>query len=276
MIRRLLFVLGAIVLVASACGGGGDETTSTTTAAPTVAASSSTTATTTTTTTTAAPTSTTATPVNVGSGDFCANAENNETLIDGIDFLSADLETAATQWLAAIDAAQAAAPPEIANDVGVIAAAANVFVQILVDADFQALNIDPEDPRLAALDDGSLDAAIANIEAYCGSSFGGDDSNDGGAGGGGEFGSDPLPEFMTAAITPPNILGVDDNGVAGLNIATSLGFEDTVSFFENALGATGVADDGSTTITGQFEGATWIVIVQGIDESTTLATILRV
>ena len=80
---------------------------------------------------------------------------------------------------------------------------------------------------------------------------------------------------MSPTVTPPNILGVQNNGVAGLIIATGMSFEDTVSFYENALGATGVSDGDDIVISAQFEEATWFVLIQELEDGMTLVVIQR-
>ena len=132
---RLLSVLFVFALLASACGSESDPTNGSdndpTTTSPGASSTSAPSSTAATTAPTTAPTAATSAPVLDASGDFCTAADTSETLVEGVDFLSADLAAAMDQWPAAIDAAEAAAPQEIAGDVGVIAAAARELGQVL-------------------------------------------------------------------------------------------------------------------------------------------------
>lgn len=279
MFRRFFILLAGLALVAAACGGadeatteapgdGGSDLPPATQDSPQL-------------TGTPAPADTgppppTGPPV-VSTGDFCADTEANDALIDGVDFFSDDIEAAVEQWLAAIDAAEAAAPPEIADDVAVIAAGARDFVALLQEANFNPLEIDPTDPRLAALEDGSLDQAADNIAAYCGFEIDMGDAEDSGVGAGSstEFGTDPLPAYMTEDLVVPELIGVDDNGAAGLDLGTSLSFDNTVAYYEGLFGVAGVSDGGDVVINAQYDGATWFVLIQEIDAAQTLVTLLR-
>jgi len=223
---RLLIV--ALVLVA--CGGGestdepesdvGTQTANTESTAVTTAA-------------------TTSSPDVQVTGDFCDDADNKGQLVDGIDFLSSDVEQEINQRLAVIARVEAEAPGEIADDVAVIADAARTFADILADADCQILNVDQNDPRLAAFDDGSLDEASENIADFCGWDFdpqNGGSVDVGGPDTSGGFGDDEIPGSIPEAIVPPNIDGVNDNGAAGVNIASSSSFGDLVTFYTDVIG----------------------------------------
>jgi hypothetical protein len=168
--RRFFILLASLALATAACGGA-DETTTEAPGEGGSEQSASTQAAQPHTTGTEAPADTESAPSDppvAATGDFCADSEANDALIDGIDFFSDDIEAAADQWLSAIAAAEAGAPPEIADDVAVIAVAARNFVELLREANFNPVEIDPTDPRLAALEDGTLDRAADHIAAYCG------------------------------------------------------------------------------------------------------------
>ncbi len=170
MFRRLIILLAGLALMVAACGGG-DETTleepvDDDSYEPPVTLSSPPF------TGTVPPADTGGPPPSgppvVNTGDFCSDAEANEALIEGVDFFDDDLEAAVDEWLLAVAAAEAAAPPEIADDVSTIANAARDFVGVLQDANFNPGEIDPSDARLIALEDGSLEVAADNIAAFCG------------------------------------------------------------------------------------------------------------
>lgn len=242
-------------LIAAACGGGSDDSTPGTDAA---------------TTTSTAPVTTTA-PAPAATvqltGNFCDDT-NNEVLVQGVDFFAQDLEAAIGDWLAVIDAVEASAPNEIAADVSVIADAARTFAEILSDADYQMLNIDLEDPRLEAFNDGSLEEAGNNIAAYCGWDLetGGDAGGFDPGAGGGEFGGDDMPDSVPAALIPPSVTGVFDNGAAGVNIGSDTSFEDLLALYTDVLGEPDTEDDANATWSGDVDGSMVFVIVDDIGD----------
>ncbi len=279
MIRRLIVLLIALALVVAACGGDDATTTeapgdSSSEPPPTQSSPPPFTG-------TAPPAETGSTapmdPPAINTGDFCADADANEALIDGVNFFADDLEADVERWLGAIAAAEAAAPLEIADDVAVIANAARGFVEVLEEAGFEPSQIDPSDPRLAALEDGSLDEAAANIDEFCGFDIDGAGSGDSDSDTGGslEFGNDPLPDDLAEDLVVPELIGVQDNGAAGLNLGTSLAFDDTVSFYEDAFGVAATTSGAEATINAPYGGATWLVFIQAIEDDLTLVTLLR-
>ena len=272
--RRCLRAAVALTLIAAACGGGetdaedgGTSATDTGTTASTAPANDTTTA------TTQAPTTTVG--AGVTTGNFCDDAENSDQLIDGFDFFTTDVEAAVTQWVAAINEIEAQAPAEIAADVGVIANAAREFAALLAEADYQIVNIDPEDDRMAAFDDGSIDQAAENIAAWCGWELealdGGDDGGDDGLV---VVGNDPIPEDLPEALVPPEVAGADDNGAAGLNIASSASIDEVLEYYEDLLGAPLSTDGDTVTFNGTVEGKTAVVIVQPITGGLVLVTLI--
>lgn len=251
---RRISILLALVLVLAACGGGDDGGDTT---AGTQAGNGGTTA-----ATTAATTAETTQGTFVATGDFCEDADNNDTLVDGFDFLAGDLEAAINEWLEALEAAAAQAPNEIADDVAVFVQAANDFADVLADADYDFTAIDPNDPRILALDDGSLDEAAANIAEYCGWEL--PDPANGDAGGSGDtsgFGDDEIPADVPEALIPPNVIGVIDIGAGIVNLLVDGSYEDTVAFYTNAIGEPQSTVTGSTIYMGVVDGKSVQVIV---------------
>lgn len=260
--RRISIWL-ALVMMLAACGGGDDAGDTT---AATQAGDGDTAATTAATTT--ATTAETTQGTFVATGDFCEDADNNETLVDGFDFLAADLESTITEWLAAVEAAAAQAPDEIADDVAVFVQAANDFADVLAEADYDFTAVNPNDPRIVALGDGSLDEAAANIADYCGWDLpDAGDGDTGGTGGTGGFGNDEIPADVPEALIPPNVIGVNDIGAGILNLLVDASYEDTVAFYTNAIGEPQSTVTGSTIYMGIVDGKSVQVIVDDTGSS---------
>ena len=184
--------------------------------------------------------------------------EDRHYLAEGIDIFAVDLEASVNDWLAAMDAFEGMAPSEIAADVAVIANASRQFAAMLAEADYQMLNIDPDDPRMAAFDDGSIDEAANNIAEFCGWDL------TSGFGGGDDPGSsdDAIPDNIPAVLIPPDVEGVDDNGAAGLSITSSASFEDVVAYYEDLLGSPISTDGDTVTFKGTVDGSAAVVLVQ--------------
>ncbi|MDG2112807.1 MAG: hypothetical protein P8N02_09365 [Actinomycetota bacterium] len=83
-------------------------------------------------------------------------------------------------FTALLDDAQKAAPSAIKDDVKTLAEAFEAFEGVLSDADYNILDIDETDERLALLTSSDVEAAGERVEAYneteCG--LGGDDEGD--------------------------------------------------------------------------------------------------
>ena len=267
--KYVLSVALGLVLVIAACGGGEDDADGGTAATNgDTAASTSARGDDGETTTSQAPATTIGA---IGtSGNFCNDADTSEQLIDGIDFLSSDIEASVNQWLAVINAIEAEAPGEIADDVAVVADAARQFAALLEEADYQIINIDPEDERMAAFDDGSIDQATNNIAEYCGWDLdvldGSGDLGGSGAAGNGEFGSDAMPDTIPEELVPPSVEGVNDNGVAGVNIVSSASFDELVGFYTDAIGDPDSEFGGTATFSGTVAGTTVFVILDDLGD----------
>ena len=137
--------------------------------------------------------------------------------------------------------------------------------------------------RMAAFDDGSIDQAADNISAWCGWDLDALDGADDGADSGSEdgaddglvvIGNDPIPEDLPEALVPPEVAGVDDNGAAGLNIASSASIDDVLAYYEDLLGAPLSTDGDTVTFNGTVDGKTAVVIVPPITGGLVLVTLI--
>ena len=155
---------------------------------------------------------------------------------------------------------------------------------MLADADYNFLNIDPDDPRILALDDGSLDEASNNIAEYCGWDLDADPTAGGGDGTGGNTGGidalaamgltdTEVPDSIPGEMVPPDVVGVLDNGVAGVMIGSSAAAADILAVYEAIFGSGTEAGD-SVSFSGSFDDRNWSVTVAPVDGVNTLVILV--
>jgi len=219
-IRVLVLVL-ALVLVATACGGGDSDDTTTTTAAASDGGSDGGSNT----TTTAADTTTTTEASVSGDSDstWCRELRRVSEETEGpgaINFLTAtpdELQETFEAVLGAFTEAADSAPPEIADDVDVLLAAYESFVEKGNEVEWNLLAL-ADDPDFAAtFEDPAIEQAADRIDAYgrdvCGvdfSSF----ADAGGAAppppGGGDADADDPVSIVLSTIGIPRALFTDE------------------------------------------------------------------
>lgn len=271
MSKSLRFTVG-LMLALAACGGSTEESAAPSTVAPEANDTTVTTAAAQTTTTT-----TTAAPAANPSDDFCEFliAYVDETEFSPVGLSPDEVEELFVSNLGAINQATELAPPEIRGDVNMFATAYAGFVELLAEIEFNFLamaNVDPDDPRLAALESPELEEAGDRIEAYCGidnfiatSPTPPNDPGDSSAGGtfeGGELPTDFPTELLPEGAELAVVLNVQ--GADSVTYDVVLAADEVIAFYTDLLGA-------AAAELSDPKGALWITSYAGTSLTVTVA-----